>query len=478
MSHPRMRPLACLLAVLSCLTLAGCYEDEAEVTVNADGSGTFTQTIRISEQMVVAMTAEDNGSGFSGEAPFDVTREELEAKLGAAGTITAFDLEDLDDGGKRVTVRGSFDDVNAFFQSDYADDSLKLGLEAAADGQAQLTWVAQDDQNTNGPSLDQMYGMAKGLKIVRRVSLPSAPVADQGEVVGNRVEWAMDLTNRDTLAATKAMVAQADDGVLTAQFDPGEIVIEAVAQMGPVGMAQPDAVADAAPVDASGMEVKINTVGWTRYAVLSEDAYPQDNVLSLELELTWPEDSRPLAVYGGELQSLTDDRGTDLVIPADDNFNSRRSDIWEHADSESFRIEAVGPDRAAQALVNLVGHVRVVTRVNVETISLDNPSVLAGKDSVRNDTLDALGFKIKEIDEASVGVTFNEGVEATDVIQSLSATLPDGTPVESNGWGGWANNMNYNFPEDISAMTNLTIEILTGETVVVVPFAVDRVELP
>lgn len=475
----RTRSLAGLFALLFCLVLAGCYEDKAVVTLNADGSGSFEQTIVISEQMVVAMLSEEGDMQMSSDAPFNVTRAELEAKLGDAGVITAFEMKDLDDGGKLVTVRGTFADAGAFFGSEYASDSLKLGLELEADGRAALTWIAQDEGDQNGPSLDQVYGMAKGLNVVRRVNLPSAPAADQGKVEGNSVEWAMDLTNRDTLASTKALVEASEGGVLVARFDPGAMdlqpaaVAEAPAAIGSGGEAEA-----AAPIDTSGMKVVVNTVGWTRYATLGENAYPQDNVLSLDMELTWPEGSRPLAVYTGELKTLADDLGTDLVMQADEGFGQSRSDVWEHSDTETFRIEAVGPARDAKSLVGLAGHVRVVTQVNVETVSLDNPPSLVGKASTGNEALDAMGFKVKAIDGMSIELTFNEGVEANGVIQSLSVTLPDGTPVESNGWGGWANNMTYNFPQDVSAMTNLTIDILTGETVVAVPFSIDQIELP
>ena len=196
------RSFACLWVLVLALVLAGCYEDEAEVTINADGSGSFVQTILISEQMVVAMMSEDESMGVSSDAPFDVSREELEAKLGDAGKITAFETEDLDDGSMRIAVQGTFQEAAVMFGSEYALDSLQLGGEATEDGQAEVIWLAQDESSQNGPSLDQLYGMAKGLKIVRAVNLPSAPVADLGEVEGNRIEWAMDLYDREALEST------------------------------------------------------------------------------------------------------------------------------------------------------------------------------------------------------------------------------------------------------------------------------------
>ncbi|MBB6431077.1 hypothetical protein [Algisphaera agarilytica] len=475
------RSFACLWVLVLALVLAGCYEDEAEVTINADGSGSFVQTILISEQMVVAMMSEDESMGVSSDAPFDVSREELEAKLGDAGKITAFETEDLDDGSMRITVQGTFQDAAVFFGSEYALDSLQLGVEATEDGQAEVIWVAQDESSQNGPSLDQLYGMAKGLKIVRAVNLPSAPVAELGEVVGNRIEWAMDLSDRVALESTKAMIEASDDGVLVASFDPVGIDFGVVEEMPVVeheasGQDQPAKAA--APVDTSGMEVVINTVGWTRYVTLNENAFAQDHTLSLDMELKWPEGSRPIAVYPATLTSLNDDLGNNLVREVDNTFGQNRSEIWEHSDTQMIRLDADGPDRDARALLGLSGEVRVVTQVNLEAASLDNPTSLVGKAKVGNTTLDGMGFKIKAIKDMSLELTFNEGVEATEVIESLTATLPNGSVVESNGWGGWANNMNYSFPEDVSGMKNLTVNVLTGETVVAVPFSLEKIELP
>ncbi|MEM9418975.1 MAG: hypothetical protein AAGA25_08005 [Planctomycetota bacterium] len=462
------------------LLLVGCYEDEAEVTINADGSGSFVQTILISEQMVVAMSADNEGMGVSSDAPFDVSREELEVKLDGAGEITAFETEDLDDGSKRITVRGRFANAAAFFGSEYADDSLKLKVTADGDGKAELIWVAEDESNQNGPSLDQVYGMAKGLKVVRKVNLPSAPQAEQGKVEGQSIEWAMDLSDRTALAATKAMIEASDDGVLVASFDPVGIEFASIDEMPeanapvPVGQIEQADV----PVDASGMEAVLSTAGWTRHIALDENAFAQDHTLGLNIELKWPEGKRPIAVYPATLTSLTDDLGNNLVREADDSFGQNRSEIWEHSDSHLIRVDADGPARDARALLGLAGEVHVVTQVNIESASLDNPASLVGKGKVGNATLEEMGFKIKAIKDMSLELTFNEGVEATEVIDSLTATLADGTVVESNGWGGWANNMTYNFPEDLSGLKNLTVNVLAGETVVAVPFAMEKIELP
>lgn len=484
MTPLRTRGSVLMLALLTCLTVAGCYEDKAHITINADGSGTFEQTVRMSEQLVVSVTSEDNQAGMSSDMPFDMERAEFEDMLGGAATIESFDVRDLDDGGKLITVKGRFDDAATFFQSEYADERLNLGIAADGEGRATLSWVANENQGGDGPSMDQMYGLAKGLKIVRQVTLPSAPESDAGTVNGNQIEWALDLSNRETLAATKAMLDQPDPGVLTAHFDPGTINFVAAVPETAIGSTTTSAREDvaAAPVDTSGMAVRVNSVGWTRIVELDGDSFAQNpslNSLYIEMELTWPEDRRPLAYYPGKLTALADDLENDLVPEEDANgFGQRRQDVWEHSDSETFRVEAESPELDADALVGLSGTIRVVTQVNLNTVSLDNPTALAGKASTGDASLDELGFKIKSVEGSDLSVSFKDGVDATETIQSLTATLPDGTVVESNGWGGWANEMTYNFPQDISAMKNLTLEIVAGETVVAVPFGVDWIKLP
>lgn len=160
----RTRGPALLLALLSCLSLAGCYEDKAEVTVNADGSGTFTQSIRMSEQMVVAMMSEDAEPGMSGNLPFDITRQDVQAKLGDAGTIESFEMTDVDDGGKQITIEGTFADAARFFQSEYAEESLSLRVAVEPDGRATLQWAAQEDEQGMGRRWIRFTAWPRGSK--------------------------------------------------------------------------------------------------------------------------------------------------------------------------------------------------------------------------------------------------------------------------------------------------------------------------
>ncbi len=57
-----MSVLQKILPVVCCVfLLGGCYEDESEITLNADGSGTVKGKLVISERLIVA-TSEDGGN--------------------------------------------------------------------------------------------------------------------------------------------------------------------------------------------------------------------------------------------------------------------------------------------------------------------------------------------------------------------------------------------------------------------------------
>ena len=43
-----------LLSSVCLLLVSGCYEDEAVITLNIDGSGTLSQTLTLSERLLVA----------------------------------------------------------------------------------------------------------------------------------------------------------------------------------------------------------------------------------------------------------------------------------------------------------------------------------------------------------------------------------------------------------------------------------------
>ncbi len=73
----------CLFLFCACL-VSGCYEDEVELTLNSDGSGTIKQKLVLTERFMVAAS---EGQGSPGSPIPD--KEELVKKIGSAIEITS-----------------------------------------------------------------------------------------------------------------------------------------------------------------------------------------------------------------------------------------------------------------------------------------------------------------------------------------------------------------------------------------------------
>jgi len=333
-----------------------------------------------------------------------------------------------------------------------------------------------------GPDIDQMYGRAKGMKMKRTVHVPTPVASETGTVDGNSVTWAIDLTSRETLAATKAMLEKAGDGPVTATFALGDLTLpeandpayeaEAMAVE-----ADPDTGVAEADAGAVGIKAEVVSVNWTKVARVSAAHPAADSTLSVDVLLTWPDGMRPQSYYNAKLASLEDDQGNNLIDETMQGNEDWRQEIWEHNENQSITLMAQAPDPDAKALRGLEGSVKVVAAIATETATLENPKDLIGK-ATGHAALDKLGFKIKKISEDGLEVEFKEGVDANKSIKSIIAKTADDTPIDNQGWGGWNNQMTYHFADDPSTAASIEIEVVTGETIVTVPFAVEQVALP
>ncbi len=79
-----VRSVSTAAAVMLLICLSGCYKDLLKVTLNADGSGSVSQTVTFSERFVVA-TADGEGPAFK---TLPMAEDALRAKIGSALEIT------------------------------------------------------------------------------------------------------------------------------------------------------------------------------------------------------------------------------------------------------------------------------------------------------------------------------------------------------------------------------------------------------
>jgi len=456
----------CLLALFACL-LGGCYEDTAEITLNSDGSGTIKQKLVLSERFLVSIS-ESRGSR-SAPAP---QKEDLVKEIGSAIEITSITQKDLPDGARVIELEGKFGSAEQFFLSEYCQKQIKLRIAPAGEAKAAI-YCEMQESDAGGPSLTQLYGLAKGLHIRRTVILPAKIEKSNGEVAKakNVVSWATDLRNKEGLARTEAFLKGPDEGKGLAVFDASGLTFSL-----PLKLASaPDAPGEEPKIQKQPGKpaAKVIWISVQRAKKTDGTDIPKQSFTEIGVELTWDPNHRPARYNTPVLLSLSDDRGEDLVTSEEPSVFQGK--IYDHQKSKEIKLREKAPSRDAGKLKDLEGYVEVITDVVKKSVVLDNVQALAGKDATGNPVLDKLNFKIKSIKDRTLRISIDE---STQKITSLFMIKDDGTKVKQRSSGGWAGDWSYGFDEDISKIAKCELEVVVGESIVKVPFSLKEISLP
>ncbi len=455
-----------LVLFLVCL-LSGCYEDTVELTLNYDGSGTIRQKLVLSERFMVAISED---KGFQ-DAPIP-DKEELVKKIGPAIKISSIKQTDLPDGRRVIELEGTFSKPEQFFLSEYCRGSIKLRIAPAGDSKAAIYWSKKESDST-GPSLTQLYGLAKGLHIKRTVHLPGKIEKTNGlsNKAKNAVSWIMDLRNKEGLAQTKAFIEGPDEGKGFVVFDASRLKFSLPLKVA----ALPEKAVEEKKIqtESTGLAVEVAWISVQRAKKIDGTDIVKNSYTEIGIELSWNEGFHPVRCEKPVLLSLFDDRDSDLVTGEDPPFVQLR--IAEHLKRKELKLRAKAPSKNARKLKNLEGYVEVVTDVTKELVVLENVQGLAGKESMGNPVLDKLNFRIKSIKGARLKVEIDGGSEK---ITSLAMIKEDGSKVKKSGGMGWGNSYSYDFDEDISALTKCELEVVVAESTAKVPFSLKEISLP
>lgn len=465
-----MSTLQKIIPVLCCvLLLIGCYEDESEIMLNADGSGTIKGKLVISERLLVATS---ESSGDDNMPP--ISKERVLEKVGSAFDITSITSTDLPDGGRVVEFEGKFDSAERFFLSKFCSETLKLRLVSAGDGRAAIYCDAWQSGDSSGPSATQRYGMAKGLYIKRTIHLPAEIKKTNGDRGSdkNTVSWVMDLRNKDGLARTMAFVEGEDKGVGSAYFDasalkfslPLKVVID------PEGSAATDGGLPSGKM--SELKARVSWIAVNKKILLDgDDAEPTISDLELAIELSWSDGDKPVSCHTPVLTSIQDEFGKDLVKSA----HRSTFPIQGSGNSKELKIKTETPGADAKKLKNIEGYVSVVRSVKTEEVILENVHELVGIEGAANPVLGKLNFKINKISGDTLEIEIDEGHRT---ITSIEVYDKDGNMVKSRGGMGWGNNYSYQFADEIPQPGKCHIEVIVSKDEVKVPFSFDEAALP
>lgn len=467
----KMTILQKILTFLCCvLLLCGCYEDETEITLNADGSGTVKEKLVISERLIVATS-----EGGSNENTPPVSKENVLEGVGSAIDIKSITQTELADGGRTIEFEGTFSSAEQFFLSEFCRDTLKLRLVPAGNGKAAIyceAWLSSGD--VSGPSTTQLYGLAKGLYINRTVHLPAKILKTNGYLGkdNNTVSWVTDLRNKEGLARTKAFAEGKDKGVGLVVFDGSSLgfslPLKAAASFKEVSKSEKKPSSQ----EPSGLKAKVSWVAINKKAALDSNSNePEISDLEFGIEVSWSKDNTPFACYTPELTSIQDDLGNDLVKKAYQRVYTIQGSITE----KTLTIKAKTPTENAKKVRNLEGYVPVATKVDKQKVVLENMQELAGKETTGNPILDKLHFKIKGIEGHSLNIEIDGG---HDTITSLEVFGKDGNAVRRDGGSGWGNSYSYDFAKDITKLNKCELEVIISQTTVKVPFSLEEIVLP
>jgi len=466
-----MRVTSRIIAVLLFLCfISGCYQDELELTLNPDGSGTIKQKLVFSERaMVVA-----SDTAGEGERMPPATKEKVVDKIGEAFYVALIKQTDMPDGGRIIEYEGTFKSPEQLFFSDFCREIMKLRIASAGDNKVAIYCdMGSYGGGGSGPDLIQLYGLLKGLYIKRSVRLPGLVENTNGELDRgvNTVSWAIDLRNRGGLAKTRGFIEGPDEGKGSAIFSAAVLGFDL-----PLKASELEAEASVKEQPSkgeAGFAVKVAAVSVQRTMEVSGVEVPRKSFTEIEFELSWDEEVHPVRHERPVLLSLSDDLGNDMV--ANEKTSSFASKIYGHQKKKRFEVKAKVPTKGAKSLKNLQGYVEVVEGVKTETVVLEKLGELAGKDSTGNPVLDNLHFKIESTENDTIAIRVDGG---GDTIQSLALIKEDGSKIARAGGMGGGDKYSYEFKEAITETVKCELDVVVSEIRVKVPFSADEVVLP
>jgi len=460
-----------LIVFCMCL-ISGCYEDEAQLTLNPDGSGILKQKVVISERLIVASSDSDRSENTP-----PVSKDKLLEEVGSAINVTSVKQNDLPDGGRIVEFEGTFSTPEQFFLSEFCQKTINLRLAPGGDGKAAI-YCDMKNSTSGGPSLTQLYGAAKGLYIKRTVHLPVKIEKTNGcpGEADSTVSWIMDLRNQQGLAKAKAFIEGPDKGNGFAIFDASRL--EFSLPLKAAALAEKPAPAEQEKVqeEYAGLAAKVSWVSLKKKMRTDGASTTEVSDLEIGIEVSWNEGHCPVGCKKPVLVSLLDDQNNDLVSdkgPA--VFQSQIFSREKKNAKKELTLRAKTPSENARKLKHLEGYVEVITDVTKEVVVLENIKELAEKESTGNPILDRLNFRIKSIGDYTLKIEIDGGAKT---LTSLNLIKPDGNKVRKSGsWGG-GDEYSYNFSEEIPELAQCELEVVISENTVKVPFSLDHIPLP
>jgi hypothetical protein len=468
-----MTVLKRMFLILFCVCfISGCYEDEAEITLNPDGSGTLKQKLVLSERLIVSTS---NGGGSERTPP--ATKEKVLEQIGQAIDVTSIKQTELPDGGRIIEFEGTFSSAEQFFLSELCRDTLKLRIAPAGEGKAAI-YCDMKKSGDGGLSLTQLYGMAKGLYIRRTVHLPTEIEKTNGYSgkTKNTVSWFTDLRDKERLAKTREFIEGPDEGNGFAVFNASGLKFTLPLKAAALPKKAVEVEKESTQKESTGLTAKVCWISIKKKIATNSNGVATLSDLEIGIEISWNEGHCPVRCEKPVLVNLLDDLNKDLVSDKGPRVHQGQIFTREKRNKKKeLTLRAKTPAENARKLKQLEGYVEVITDVIKETVVLKNIQELAGKESTGSPVLDKLNFRIKSVRGSTLKIEIDGGHQK---ITSLDMFKEDGNKVKKSGGMGWGNEYSYDFDEDISKLNKCELEVVVSESTVKVPFSREEILLP
>jgi hypothetical protein len=417
-----MKKLLSTLLACTAVLLTGCFELDDTLTVNANGSGSWSFRMKLGAQMV-AMQESNEGVSFDGQV---LT---VEGKLRKAvsdikgARLVAYKREKKPDS---MTVSGTieFDSIVELYRSKALKKQLEWEFKKVGDRlEARIPKGMMDTKNdATQLKFNSLKAMMLGLRIDRTLVMPH-PISsgNAGKKSGKRASWNVEITAKTTEAdfkemssappiascSAKGVTFKLPLGPDTSHIDLSEFTTDDASIM-----------ADLDKVKISAMHAQI----FRAHNYQPENkTYFGNAPITLTSEISWPESLRPVGWSRATILDASDNTGKVLKLNSkpDEKLKELRPKNRQERVSD-IRIQLTEPTRNADSF-SVRGALVLHVPDKLTSIEIPQVSGLVSK-TLDAAELKAIGLTVKKFTPANLELT---SANPTDQIVDLKLISSD-----------------------------------------------------
>jgi hypothetical protein len=421
-----MKKILSTLLVCSAALLTGCFELEDTLTVNANGSGSWSFRMKLGAQMA-AMQDSNDGMSFDGQILTieDQFRKTVSTIRGAR--LTAYQLEKKEES---TTVSGKveFDSILEMYRSKKLKKQFEWEFKKVGDQlEASIPkgiMNGGNDETTTQLKFNSMKAMMLGLKIDRTLVMPNKITGGNGAKQSeNRARWTFEITKKTTEADYKKISTEKPKAICSAAGVTFKLPLSPKS----ANIDLSDFKTDDKTIMATLNEVKITAVHAQIFRGHNyqpkNQTYFGNAPINLTTEISWPAKLRPTG--WSRLTILDGSDNTGQALKLNSKPNEKLNDLrtkFKNEQASDLSIKLTEPARDAESF-SVRG--ALVLHVPDKLTSVEVPGVngLVGK------TLDApelktLGLTLKRFSPSNLELVSEN---PTDHIVDLKLISADKT---------------------------------------------------